>query len=551
MKRYSAFVIAALMACTAIFFGLSSHHRKAAEMHAALDSALAQNRNYVDFTSDSLLKEVVAYFDRWGSANDRLRAHYALGCAYRDLHDAPIALLTWEDAIAAADTTSADCDFATLFRVYGQMASIYYRQFMPEKELKAQEQLCKYALCAGDTLNYIRGLLQRNDAFLALGDTAAIFQNIEYVRRLYLEKGLRKEAAQVFTMSIRLSLDNQQMEKASQMMHIFETESGFFDEQGNIAHSREVYYYYKGMYYLGINRLDSAEHWFRRLLLFPDNKLDAYHGLMSLYRIRKDIDSTYKYSNQFESELLTYLKRTKASAITQAEGMYDYSRQQQLAQEQQQRANNFQLALIFFICIGLAVLFRVRHIARKRQEEKQHLLNTYHLTLGELERTKREAEILEHTAALNEDTNELLMEKVEQIKELEALIAKMKEQIGETESILLKQRLEESDIVQTFHEIAEYHQGKKPREATTEEWDIMIETILSCHPTFYFFIQKHDLSNLKLKVCILTYLGFDNTAIEALTKANKGSISNARIALAKELFNLKSAHDLNTHLRAI
>ena len=139
MNRKVLFIILALVAVSLlVIFGVHGCQRRADRMRAALDSALQQNRNYIPFTSDSALLEVVEYYDRYGSPNDRLRAHYALGCVYRDLHDAPIALLTWERGIAAADTTASDCDFATLFRVYGQMADIYFRQYMPEKQLEAE-----------------------------------------------------------------------------------------------------------------------------------------------------------------------------------------------------------------------------------------------------------------------------------------------------------------------------------------------------------------------------------------------------------------------------
>ena len=152
MKKGLIIGIIVVTACCAVAFGVHHEMRRTAQMRTALDSALVQNRNYVPFTSDSTLKEVTSYFDHplhfWITANDRLRAHYALGCVYRDLHDAPVALLTWEDAIAAADTTAADCDFATLFRVYGQMAEVYFRQSMPEKELGAREAYCKLLLSA-------------------------------------------------------------------------------------------------------------------------------------------------------------------------------------------------------------------------------------------------------------------------------------------------------------------------------------------------------------------------------------------------------------------
>ena len=84
--------------------------------------AEAQNKAYIDFKTDSILRPVAQYYDSHGTSNQRLRAHYILGCAYRDMKEAPLAIITWETAIDCADTTAADCDFATLFRVYGQMA---------------------------------------------------------------------------------------------------------------------------------------------------------------------------------------------------------------------------------------------------------------------------------------------------------------------------------------------------------------------------------------------------------------------------------------------
>ena len=552
MTRKGLFIILALVAVSLlVIFGVHGCQRRADRMRAALDSALEQNRNYIPFTSDSALLEVVDYYDRYGSPNDRLRAHYALGCVYRDLHDAPIALLTWERGIAAADTTAADCDFATLFRVYGQMASIYFRQFMPEKQLEAENAFSHYALCAGDTLNYIRGLLLRNDAFLNLGDTAAVFRNIEHVRQLYLERGLKAEAAQVYPMPIRLALESQEFERADSMMHIFETHSGLFDEQGNIAQTREIYYYFKGMYYLGINRLDSAEYWYRSALRVKGLELKAFHGLMSLYKVKGNIDSTFKYSNLYDKALVDFMGQTKTTAISQTEGMYDYSRQQQMAQAQERMANSFKLALIAFLTIGFAIALRVRWIAKKRKEEKKQLLNTYHLALDELDKIKRETEVLRNATSTNRETDQLLKEKVEQIEELETLVDQMKKQIGETESITIKQKLEDTEIVKSFHSMAEFYDGNTPRTATAKEWGTLMETIRSCHPTFYFFLQSHKLSDLKLKVCLLSYLGFDNTAIEALTNANKGSISNARKSLAQELFHLTSARELNGYLRGI
>ena len=311
MKTRYKIIIGIFVACLAVAAGIWMEVRTGRRMRAAVEQALEQNRNYEPFTSDTIylgvdssdavtLRDAVAYYRHplrrlWTSSNDLLRAGYALGCVYRDLHEAPIAIITWEEAVAAADTTADDCDYATLFRVYGQMAEVYFRQSMPEKELEAREAYNHYTLLSGDTINYIRGLLLRNDAYLALGDTASVLENIKYVRQLYLEHGMTQEAAQVYPSAIQIALIRGEYEKTDSMMQIFEKESGLFDEHGNIAKTREKYYYFKGQYFLGTNHLDSAEILFRRLLSFEPNLVDGARGLFCLFEQSNTTDSIFKY----------------------------------------------------------------------------------------------------------------------------------------------------------------------------------------------------------------------------------------------------------------
>ena len=79
---------------------------KADRMYYELLKADAMNKAYVDMTTDSILKEVADYYDRHGSANEQMRAHYLLGCAYRDMGEAPMALQCYQDAVDKADTTN-------------------------------------------------------------------------------------------------------------------------------------------------------------------------------------------------------------------------------------------------------------------------------------------------------------------------------------------------------------------------------------------------------------------------------------------------------------
>jgi hypothetical protein len=90
-----------------------------------LQRAHEQNQAYDSITNVDSLCLSADYFDRHGTPNERMRAHYLLGCAYRDMGEAPAALQSYQDAVDRADTLSDDCDIRRLMSVYGQMAELY------------------------------------------------------------------------------------------------------------------------------------------------------------------------------------------------------------------------------------------------------------------------------------------------------------------------------------------------------------------------------------------------------------------------------------------
>lgn len=90
-----------------------------------LDRAQEQNQNWDSITGIDSIQMAVKYVDRHGSNNDKVRAYYLLGCAYRDAGEAPNALEAFHDAADRADTTSADCDYGLLMRVHAQSAELF------------------------------------------------------------------------------------------------------------------------------------------------------------------------------------------------------------------------------------------------------------------------------------------------------------------------------------------------------------------------------------------------------------------------------------------
>ncbi|MBQ7420605.1 MAG: hypothetical protein IJV27_00435 [Prevotella sp.] len=536
--------------------------RKNVRMRYELLLAEAQNKLCIPFRTDSVLREVVCYYDRHGSSNQQLKARYLLGCTYRDLHEAPIALLTWEDAITAADTTSADCDYATLFRVYGQMAQIYMRQHLPEEQLKAQMQMSHFALLAEDTLNNLRGQLLCNSAYYTLGDTAAIFANSETVRKQYLDLGLTKEAAKVYPTPIHVAVENSQYERARKMMDEYEQHSGLFDSEGNIKDpTRAQYHYYKGVYYLGIHLIDSAEMQFRHLLSDSIHIIDAYRGLFALYNKVHKEDSAIKYGPLYEDAMGRFLDNQNGDAIIQAQAMYDYSRQEKIATSTKRKS---QIIIFSALIIGLlfvlaALITYLIYLKKKNaiQKERQILLINYNLTKQELEDSRKTVLILRRTNKRQQNTSELLTKEKQKVNRLENEVTYLEKLLDSSIYNDLSSDNAKLGVIQLFHYIATPKTIKdgilfhvtNARRASEKEWEMLIEVIRLHYPTFFAYITvKYHLSKQKYRICILSRLSFNVSEMSTLLQTSPTTISNARIAISKTLFNIGSSNGLNERL---
>ena len=224
-----------------------------------------------------------------GAPNDRLLAHYLLGRAYHEHGEAPMALQCYHDAIDCADTTAADCDYAQLARVYGQMGDIFYNQGLYYEQFSAMASASKYAWKGKDTLAALVEYEQLSSAYKELGQIDSAIAIKENVAALYTQYNMDSYAAIALGSIIGMLLENKEYDKAENYARLYETNSGLFDDSGYIKSGWEIYYFLRGSFFLKQDKVDSAELYFRRLLETDKsyNGLNAaYLGLARMYEQR-------------------------------------------------------------------------------------------------------------------------------------------------------------------------------------------------------------------------------------------------------------------------
>lgn len=527
-----------------------------------LDEAEWMNQHDSLFTTDSVMLRVARHYDHWWHPrNLRMKAYYFLGCTYRDLGEAPAAIHYYNIAAEQADTTSNNCDYSTLFRIYGQMAALYAQQSMPQEEREMLAKYRKYALQAGDTLNYIVGIEHEVIPSYMMDDTLGVFAYTDSASVLYRQYGNEQLAASVYPTAIYVSLLNKNYSRARRYMDVFENASGLFDEEGNITSERELYYYSKGLYSFGTGQIDSAEYWFRRLLKYGYT-LEANKGLLSVYQTEGNSDSVIKYSILAEESLLQWETKRQANAIIQSTAMYKYERNQSIALHKAEEARTAWLLLILsfmllFSLIGISFAIFRKLVERKKQKEQAllELGEKYNRNRDEYLQLRDELGFLqrsfaalqesssEEVAYIKDETYQKLEEKQQEINHLTAILNENRREIQEREEELLS-----SEIATLFHRMAE---GKlNGRMPSKKDWEGLIRQYKRNMPHMYALMRDASLSQQEMKTAILTHLDFTVKSISSLFETSIQNVSKAKSHANYKLFHQETgAPSLYPNLR--
>ena len=545
------------------------------EMDALLDRADSMNRAYVPMTDgiDSLLLEATRYYDRHGDANQQMRAHYLLGCAYRDMGESPAALQSYQDAIDRADTLSSDCDYRRLMSVYGQMAELFHAQNLPHDELAQRKKIGDYALLIGDTLSYIRNLELYVKPYFLMGDTAAMQSSLQQAQHLYSLYGYHHEAAAIYPSIIAIYIGQDSIGRAKELMNIFECRSGLFDSVGNIGHGREGYYEQKGLYYLKTHQFDSAEVYFHRLLRVSDHSknAEAYKGLLAVYKEKENVDSVKKYVRLFEDALYKERADLRTHTVHQMSSLYNYHRHLEKANAESRKAARIKSYLILsafliavVILVAIIVFLHLTHKKKLKEKEAEALRRDYANAINKKEQTVKELELLKSNhdqllkseeaaksalATVKAQNDQLITDKEKEIAELNNQIQELARRVLPAKK-LVGDDPQLSLLIDDFHRKAS--RKKNTAMPSKSDWGRLVHLFAQSQPVAYASIGRENvLSTQELRACILLLLDFTNSEVISLLDISDQRMTNIRASINYKLYKDTGASSLNKNLKGI
>ena len=506
---------------------------KAQKMRYELLRHKAMNKAYISFTSDSKMKEVVDYYDRHGSANERMLANYVLGCVYRDLHEAPLALEYYNKATEQADTTAADCDYGTLYRVYSQMGFLFSKQYLPYQELNAFDKAEKYAYLAKDTFNAIVNYQNQGEVYAFLGKKDSVIAINLQAAKLFKKHGNDYVAAIAFGCNYNYYIEKKDSINAKKAFEAYN--SAGYEGNSNYEDAKAYVLYQKGTYYLFVNKQDSA--YDNLSLSFKmcksySIKAATTKALAQYYAKVNQPAMAMKYALQSSEYNDSDLIGVRKTQLQQVQAMYDYSRNQEIAKNAEQKAErstrmNYMIVLsCLMLFLLLSYIYRKQIAIKKKKIAVSKLL--YEDSLLKLKRLQDERAKL--VAENDNKLAQVIMEKENTISKLKTEITHIQERYSLSSVSDADLILKDSSIYKKIKFI-EVHPKEKMCE---EDWKELADTIEEVVPNF-IPVLKNKLNDKDYQICLLVRLGFSTSLVARLLGLSDAAISKSRKTMLKKI----------------
>ncbi len=518
---------------------------KGDRMHYELIKMKIENKQNVVFTSDSLIKQIVDYYKDNGSPNEQMLAYYLLGRVYYQMGEAPQALQAYYDALEKADTTRADCDIWGIAVVYSQMSEIFHQQNLPNDEIWAINKYCDYTKKSRDSVDYAIAKSFLVGPYYLLGKKDTVLQIIQSSYNELRKLGDSASAVGHHPTAIYIYLERKQLDKAAQCIRSFEKESGFFDDEGNIEKGREFYYVIKGNYELAANNIDSAEYYYRKAI---NNGMiyEACRGMVAIYNSKRNIDSVAYYSCLLDDGVDSIRNQLRTDVIYRMSSLYNYSRNQKIAEQESRNAHNAHIIILFLLTIFVLGTLTVMQLYYSNKIKKQNEI----AKLGNaLASAKREYQNIQYELQKlkNSDVERLIEEKERKGKELKQTIESIASEGKMSASTNGLEEFAKSEIVGEF--VAKKSFCADSKKPTKAEWKALETQFRKDMPMAYNMLaSEKKLSPLELHVCILLILDFEDGIIASITESLPQTVSNAKARANKKIFNESGAQTLKYRL---
>lgn len=320
-------------------------------MYYTLLLTLAKDKCRLTHDADTLMPDVVEYYESKGDDKKLSWAYYTLGRIYDDIKNYPKALDYYQKAI---DKGRATEDFRLMGLAYSQVGVIYHYNYMYDEMVDAYRKSYEYALRAKDTLAIAHRLTNMACVYTALND---VDSTLYYYNKSY-------------------EINHDPMTKSA-IADIYIQIEEYDKAYEALCFNRKSYTYWAD-YYKAVGQSDSAIHYYD-LTLSNGNlhaKLDAANNLAQYAETEGDLQSALEYrrKGQFLQDSINAI--TKVAELKRVEMQAKMEKAEKVKSELEYE-NHIAwitiLSVLSFALISILITYRRYKLTKERAEKNMRM----------------------------------------------------------------------------------------------------------------------------------------------------------------------------------
>ena len=498
-------------------------------MYHRLLTLAAEDKLYVPHTSDSLIREIVRYYEGYGDSDKLMMAYYYQGSVWRDMNDAPRAIDCYHRALEAGRHTRCS---DLLISIYSQLGTLLAYQGVYDESLQATRTALALCRQYRDTLSspfFLRNIgriwdIRRNK------DSVYHYYNAALQQARYNQDSVMIEAVLLELGAISLSFNEVDTAKMllEKVKHRNDRKRFFHGILGRI-YSRE-------------GQRDSARVYFNRAL--------PYAGLRQQVTLHEELArldyAEGRYAEAFSHASQSMALRDSVTSLTETEevakinALYNYHRTEEMNRQLEQR-NRRQRGWLYGIvsaallaACATAVWLRQKKHEAALQRQKIRNLEAEQYRRSEAYRAESRRQLAELEAQLCKAEKDKDTARRELLETRHALLelSAAKDRIEQQERGLLVSQLHRSSVYAFFHKAA--HEEVR---ITAENWQELRAAIDAAYDDFtgrLYSLCPH-LSEMELHICWLIKIQLSPKDMAQIVGRSQSAVSMARTRLYKKI----------------
>lgn len=461
------------------------------------------------------MQTALAWYQKYGTEKEKLKAEFYLGMAYAKEGDTDKAMNTYIKVYQAAEENN---DYQLMGYICSYMADLYFDYEYTYKSFEKKKEAAFWFKRANNPRSYVcalRDICMNYAVMDSLSQALTYLQEADSIGKNLNDKNVYSSILNAYG-------------NIYQMKGEYELAEKYFYQALNNCTNPVPDYFALASLYIETNQLQKAKNILQKIPINEGiNRYVIYSDLYEIAKLERKFEQALYYLEQHTDINDSLTIAFNESKVLEIENRYKH--QKLMTENAELRLKQTGYLLAFAVCLIVVLAMLWTYFGYRKRTEKRFLLQQANLR-------ETHNRLLELSIEM-ERKNALLKHSEEEEKSLERMRKEM-ETLTVRYRTLRKNMLESSPVYKKLHQLAKQKKPQNTRTLISEElWEQIKQQAQKIYPSLrrYVIDRCPDLNESEWAYCCLYMFGFDTNDEASLLGINPSSVRTKTLRLRSRL----------------